>query len=116
MKQAFHGEVYDTATALLLARHKSPSGIEALKGQRAFDLYRTPPGSYFKYETTASLFIKDEEPEIIPVSQKEAQSLYEELDDHRLELQEVFPAACLSLTSNGKAFQSTEQESRGYPW
>ncbi len=32
MNQAFRGEVYDTATALLLARHTPPSGIEALRG------------------------------------------------------------------------------------
>ncbi len=81
MKQAFHGEIYDTATALLLARHEPPSGIEALKGQRVFDLYRTPSGSYFKYETTASLFIEDEAPEIIPINEAEAQSLYEVLDE-----------------------------------
>ncbi len=116
MKQAFHDEVYDTSSALLLARHKPSSGIEALKGQRVFDLYRTLSGSYFKYETTASLFIEDEQPEIIPISQEEAQLLYEELDDHRLVLEDAFPTVCLSFTSNGKAFQSTEQESRGYPW
>ncbi len=82
MKQAFHGEVYDTANALLLACHEPPSGIEALKGQRVFDLYRTPSGSYFTYETTASLFVEDEQPEIIPISPQEAHSLYKELDDH----------------------------------
>ncbi len=49
MNQAFHGEVYDTGTVVLLARHEAPLGIEALKGQRVFDLYRTPAGSYFKY-------------------------------------------------------------------
>ncbi len=82
MKQAFHGEVYDTATALLLARHEPPSGIEALKGQRVFDLYRTPSGSYFKYEITASLFVEDVEPEIVPINEAEAQSLCKELDEH----------------------------------
>ncbi len=92
MKQAFHGEVYDTANALLLALHEPLSGIEALKGQRVFDLYRTPSGSYFKYLTTASLFTEDEQPEIIPISPKEALSLYEELDDHQLELEDAFPA------------------------
>lgn len=91
MKQAFHGEVYDTATALLLARHEPPSGIEALKGQRVCDLYRTPSGSYFKYETTASLFVEDEQPEIIPISRKEAQSLYEEFDNQHLAFEEAFP-------------------------
>ncbi|MGZ4934103.1 MAG: hypothetical protein ACXVIG_07220 [Halobacteriota archaeon] len=97
MKQAFNDEVYDTANALLLARHELPSGIEALRGQRVFDLYRTPSGSYFKYGTTASLFIEDEEPEIIPISEEEAQSLYEELDDRRCELQDAFSAACLGI-------------------
>ncbi len=91
MKQAFHGEVYDTATALLLARHEPASGIEALKGERVFDLYRTPAGSYFKYETTASLFIEDEDPEIVPVDPKEARSLYEDFEDQRLELEDAFP-------------------------
>ncbi len=95
MKQAFHGEIYDTATAVLLARHQPPSGIEALKGQRVFDLYRTKSGLYFKYETTASLFVEDEQPEIVPISPREALSLYRELDDHRLVFEEAFPAACL---------------------
>ncbi len=89
MKQAFQGELYDTTTALLLARHDPPSGIEALKGQRVFDLYRTPSGSYFKYETTASLFVEDEEPEIVPISEDEAASLYEELVDHRFAFNDV---------------------------
>jgi len=42
MKQAFHDEVYDTDTAILIARHEPQTGIEALKGQRVVDLYRTP--------------------------------------------------------------------------
>ncbi len=92
MKQAFHGEVYDTATALLLARHEPPSGIEALKGQRVFDLYRTPAGSYFKYETTASLFVEDEQPEIVPIRPQEAFSLYLGFDDQLLKLDDAFPA------------------------
>ncbi len=91
MKQAFHGEVYDTANALLLACHKPLSGIEALKGQRVFDLYRTPSGSYFKYETTASLFEEDEQPEIVPIDQEEAALLYGEFDDQRLEFDDAFP-------------------------
>jgi len=95
MKQAFHGEVYDTGNATLLARHESPSGIKALKGQRVADLYRTPCGSYFKYETTASLFSEDEDPEIIPVSLQEALSLYRALDDRQLAFKEAFPAVCL---------------------
>ncbi len=97
MKQAFHGEVYDTATALLLARHEPPSGMEALKGQRVFDLYRTPSGSYFKYETTASLFVEDEEPEIVPVSQEEARPLFEELHGCKLELEGALSAPCLRV-------------------
>ncbi len=92
MKQAFHGEVYDTTNSILLARHEPPSGIEALKGRRVFDLYRTPSGSYFKYETTASLFVEDEQPEIIPISPQEAYSLYEDFGDQRLELGDAFPA------------------------
>ncbi len=104
MKQSFHGEVYDTATALLLAQHQPPSGVEALKGQRVFDLYRTPSGSYFKYEVTASLFLEDEEPEILPVSPREAVLLYRELDDHRLALEDAFPAVYLDAKSKGKVF------------
>ncbi|MGZ7126936.1 MAG: hypothetical protein ACXVH8_04115 [Halobacteriota archaeon] len=88
MKQAFHGEVYDTANAILLARHTPSSGIEALKGQRVFDLYRTPSGSYFKYEITASLFVEDEEPEIIPISQHEARSLFQDFDDQLLAVED----------------------------
>ncbi len=96
MKQAFHGEVYDTADAFLLARHAPVVGIETLKGKRVFDLYRTPSGSYFKHETTVSLFIEDEQPEIVPISPKEALTLYKELDDRQLTLEDAFPAVCLT--------------------
>jgi hypothetical protein len=41
MKKAFHGEVYDTANAILLERHEPPAGIEALKGQRVVNLSNT---------------------------------------------------------------------------
>ncbi len=104
MKQAFRGEVYDTATALLLARHTPASGIEALKGQRVFDLYRTPAGSYFKYETTASLFVEDEDPEIIPISLQEASLLYSERDDRELQFKDVLAAACFDVGSKEKVF------------
>jgi hypothetical protein len=71
------------------------TGIEALQGQRVDDLYRTPFGSYFKYETTASLFAEDEEPAIIPISLQEALSLYRTLKDQRLALEDAFPAESL---------------------
>lgn len=100
MKQAFHGEVCDTANALLLARHDPAAGVEALKGQRVFDLYRTPSGSYFKYEMTASLLLEDEQPEIVPINPKEALSLYKELNDRRLAFEDAFPAVCLMAEHN----------------
>jgi hypothetical protein len=96
MKQAFHGEVYDTGNAILLARHEPPTGIEALKGQRAVDLYRTPAGLYFKYEMTVSMFVEDEQPEIVPISLQEALSLYRALRDRRVALQDAFPAESLT--------------------
>jgi len=99
MRQAFHGEVYDTAKATLLARHGPPTGIEALKGRRVVDLYRTPSGSYFKHETTASLFFEDEQPEIVPISPQEALSLYRALSDRRLVLEDAFPDAWCQLIS-----------------
>ncbi len=95
MKQAFHGEIYDTANALLLARQESAAGVEALKDRRVYDLYRTLSGSYFKYETTTSMFVDDEQPEIIPVSPQEALSLYRDLDERLLPFEDAFPAACL---------------------
>ncbi len=97
MKQAFHGEVFDTTNAILLARNEPPVGIEASKGQRVVDLYRTPSGSYFKYETTASLFIEDQQPEITPIDPREALSLFKELDDRRLAFEDAFPATCLMV-------------------
>ncbi|MGZ4903979.1 MAG: hypothetical protein ACXVIG_03635 [Halobacteriota archaeon] len=100
MKQAFHGEIFDTANALLIACHEPAAGIDALKGQRVFDLYRTPSGSYFKYETTASLFVEDVQPEIIPIDPHEALSLYKEFDDRRLAFEEAFPAVCLMAERN----------------
>ena len=35
LKQAFHGEIYDTEAAILLARHDPPLGFESLKGNRS---------------------------------------------------------------------------------
>jgi hypothetical protein len=99
MKQAFHGEVYDTGNAVLLARHEPPTGIEALKGQRVVDLYRTPSGSFFRYETTASLFFEDEQPEIVPIGPHEALSLYRALRDRRVALEHAFPDARCRPTS-----------------
>ncbi len=95
VKQAFHGEVYDTTNALLLACHAPVVDIETLKGKRVFDLYRTPSGSYFKHETTVSLFIEEEQPEIVPISPEEALMLYKEFDDRQLALEDAFPAVCL---------------------
>jgi hypothetical protein len=83
----------------LLARHEPPTGIEALKGQRVVDLYRTPSGSYFTYETTASLFVEDEQPEIVPISPQEALSLYRALRDRRVALEDAFPDARYGPTS-----------------
>ena len=77
--------------ATLLARHEPPLGMEALKGQRVIDLYRTPSGSYFEYETTVSLFVEHEDPEIIPGRPQEALTVYEEYDDQRLDFEEAFP-------------------------
>jgi hypothetical protein len=84
-KQAFHGEVYDTENAILIARHQPLTGIEALRGQRVVDLYRTPLGSYFRFETTASLFTEDEDPEIVPVSPEDARALFRELGGQRFD-------------------------------
>ncbi len=78
-----------------------------------FDLYRTPAGSYFKYETTASLFVEDEEPEIIPVSPEEASLLYRELDVQELQLEDVFAAACFDSESKDKAFPAAVSKTRG---
>jgi len=96
MKQAFHGEVYDTANAILLASHDPPSGIRALKGQLVLDLYRTPSGSYFNYETIASLFSEEEGSEIVAIRPQEALSLYKRLADKLLPLEDAFPL-CLMI-------------------
>ncbi len=95
MKQAFHDEIYDTTSALLLARHRSAGDVDAPKEGRVFDLYRTPAGSYFKYEMTASLFVEEEQPEIIPITPQEALLLYKALDDRQLDFEDAFPAAYL---------------------
>ncbi|MGZ4882196.1 MAG: hypothetical protein ACXV7G_14270 [Halobacteriota archaeon] len=78
-----------------------------------FDLYRTPAGSYFKYETTASLFVEDEQPEIIPISPQEASLLHRELDDQELELEDVFAAACLDIRLKDKVFSAAVSKTRG---
>ncbi len=78
-----------------------------------FDLYRTPAGSYFKYETTVSLFVEDEYPEIIPISPQEASLLYRELDDQELQFEDVFAAARLDIRSKDKVFPSAVSKTRG---
>jgi hypothetical protein len=61
MKQAFSGVVYDTDTAILLARNEQQFCIETLKtGLKNIDLCRTPEGLYFKYEKTVPFFGDDE--------------------------------------------------------
>jgi hypothetical protein len=96
MKQAFEGVVYDTSTALLLARNKRHFGIEALKtGWQNLDLFRTPDGRYFKYERTVAFFGEDDEsdPELMPLSAGEAMTVYHRLGDRRLSFEDAFPDA-----------------------
>jgi hypothetical protein len=91
MQRELIGEVYGTRDAILLARHEPPAGTEALKGQRVVELYRTPAGSCFKYETIVSMFVEDEQPEIVPISPQEGLSLYRALRDRRVALEDAFP-------------------------
>ncbi|MGA3359399.1 MAG: hypothetical protein ABSC87_04230 [Halobacteriota archaeon] len=94
MKQAFDGVVYDTDTAVLLARNEHQFCIEALKtGRNNVDLLRTADGRYFKYEKTVSFFGDDDEsdPELTPLSAEEAVMLYNKLTDRRLAFEDAFP-------------------------
>jgi hypothetical protein len=94
MKQAFGGVVYDTDTAILIARNEHQFCIETLKtGLTNVDLLRTPTGRYFKYEKTAPFFGDDEEhdPELTPLTLEEAISVYSTLTDRRLEFEDAFP-------------------------
>jgi hypothetical protein len=94
MKQAFGGVVYDTDTAILLARNEHQFCIETLKtGLTNVDLFRTPNGLYFKYEKTVPFFGDDEEydPELTPLSVEEAVIVYNKLTDRRLQFEDAFP-------------------------
>ncbi|MEI7827630.1 MAG: hypothetical protein WCI87_07555 [Euryarchaeota archaeon] len=94
MKQAFGGVVYDTETAILLARNEHRFCIETLKtGLKNVDLFRTPEELYFKYEKTVPFFGDDEEydPELTPLSLEEAVIVYNKLTDRRLEFEDAFP-------------------------
>jgi hypothetical protein len=94
MKQAFSGVLYDTDTAILLARNEHQFCIETLKtGRKNVDLFRTPNGLYFKYEKTVPFFGDDEEhdPELTPLSLEEAVIVYNKLTDRRLEFEDAFP-------------------------
>lgn len=96
MKQAFRGRVYDTRTALLLARNKRHFGIETLKtGWQNLDLFRTPDGRYFKYERTVAFFGDDDEidPELTPLNVVEAMMVYNRLSDRRLTFEDAFSNA-----------------------
>ena len=94
MKQAFGGVVYDTDTAILLARNEHQFCIETLKtGLTNVDLFRTPNGLYFKYEKTVPFFGDDEEydPELTPLSVEEAVIVFNKLTDRRLQFEDAFP-------------------------
>jgi hypothetical protein len=94
MKQAFDGVVYDTDTAILLARNEHEFCIETLKnGVKNVDLFLTPGGLYFKYEKTVPFFGDDQEydPELTPLSLGEAVIVYNKLTDRRLEFEDAFP-------------------------
>ena len=94
MKQAFGGVVYDTNTAILLARNEHQFCIETLKnGVKNVDLFLTSDGLYFKYEKTVPFFGDDEEcdPELTPLSLREAVIVYNKLTDRRLEFEDAFP-------------------------
>jgi len=82
MKQAFGGVVYDTDTAILIARNEHQFCIEMLKtGLTNVDLLRTPAGRYFKYEKTVPFFSDDEghDPELTPLTLEEAVIVYSTL-------------------------------------
>ena len=84
MKQAFHGEVYDTETAGPLACHELLSGVEALKGQLVVDLYRTQQGHILSTRLPPRSLLKMR-------SLRSCQSpAYRELDDKRVAFEEVF--------------------------
>jgi hypothetical protein len=93
MKQAFSGVVFDTDTAILLARNEHQFCIETLKtGLKNVDLFRTPEGLYFKFEKMVPFFGYDEEydPELMPLSPEEAVIVYKKLTDRRLEFKDAF--------------------------
>lgn len=93
MKQSFNGIVYDTDSAVLLARNEHPYCVESIaKGRTDIDLFRTPEGLYFTYEVTVSFFggqVSD--PEVHPVSEEEAAALYHRLTDRWLDFEDAFP-------------------------
>jgi hypothetical protein len=96
MKQAFKGVVYDSDSAVLLARNEHQSCIETLKtGHKNLLLFRSPKGRYFKYEKTVSYFADDDEgdPELTPLSAAEAMILYHRLSDQQLPFKDAFPDA-----------------------
>ena len=94
MKQAFDAILYDTDTAILLARNERQFSIETLKtGFRNIDLFKTPNGRYFKYEKTVPFFGDDDDhdPELTPLTVAEAVTLYHKLLDRQLEFDAAFP-------------------------
>ncbi len=88
MRQAINGIIYDTDAAILIARNELPDTIKYLKGHRNRYLYRTPDGTFFLYLLTDSYFglVGDPDPEIVPLTTKEAATEYEYLDEQLVKL------------------------------
>ncbi len=82
MRQAVNGIIYDTDVATPIARNELPDAIVYLKGYRNRYLYRTADGAFFLYLLTESYFGigQDADPEIVPLTTKEAATEYEYLD------------------------------------
>lgn len=88
MKQAFNGTIYDTETATLLA-HDLPDFLG-----RTRCLYRTPEGSYFRYQVTVSprcSGVVRRAPKITPLTASQAVEEYNLLEERELDVTEAFP-------------------------
>lgn len=89
MRQVIGGKRYDTEKAILLGGDDHWDGHNFERGGRNTFLYRTPRGAYF---TTSLTCWQGESDCLEPIDAIEAQELFENMSEPRVEFETAFPS------------------------
>lgn len=88
MQKVIDGRRYDTETATLLAHDVYWDGHNFERDGRNTWLYRTPRGRYFVVTGT---FWQGERDRLTPLSEEDAQAMYERLPEHEVDYGDALP-------------------------